>query len=261
MKATHFPYMAIYSSLYVRLTGSLLKTKKGICYTKSDHNIITTKLNIKWSVKKSKVIEVFKYKDKEALKMFKHETNKSNQLSKLIDMNKPIDVVTKKFLKQINGFVSQCFKKVKIVVKEDKQLQDLYNERRLLRTKTDEESQKKLEELDIELANKYSEVMSEKILGELKDVGDSEDGGFNAGHLWKLKKKLSPRFTEHHSAMLNTEGKLLTNDADIKEEALKHYKNVFTPKKIKEGLEDLKDMKEKLCTARLESTSQIKTPQ
>ena len=125
---------------------------------------------------------------------------------------------------------------------------------------TDEESQTKLEELNIDLANKYSEVMSKKILSELKNVGDSEDGGFNAGHLWKLKKKLSPRFTEPPTAMMNADGKLLTKDADIRDEAVKHYKNVFKPRVIKEGLEDIKDLKDRLCKARLESTSKSITP-
>jgi hypothetical protein len=232
-----------------------IKTKNGISYNESDHNIISTKLNIKWSAKRVKVMEVFKYNDPESLKMFKHETTNTDQLSKLIDMEKPIHIVTKKFLKRIDGFVNQCFKKVKIVETEDKKLQELYNTRRLLRTKTDEESQTKIEELNIDLANKYSEVMSKKILSELKNVGDSEDGGFNAGHLWKLKKKLSPRFTEPHTAMMNADGKLLNKDADIRDEAVKHYKNVFKPRVIKEGLEDIKDLKDRLCKARLESTS------
>ena len=51
---------------------------------------------------------------------------------------------------------------MKIVEKEDKLLQDLYNKRRILRTKTDEESLKQLDELETELSNKHSEVNSNK---------------------------------------------------------------------------------------------------
>ena len=174
----------------VHVLSKNIITKVGTSYTESDHNIINTKLNIKWSAKKSKVMEVFKYKDKESPKMFKNETTNTDQLSKIVDNDKPLDIVTKELLKQIEGFVNQCFKKLKIVDKEDKQLQDLYNRRRILRTKTDEESLKQLEDLETELCNKYSEVMSAKIIGELKYIGDSEDGGFNAGNLWKLKNKL-----------------------------------------------------------------------
>ena len=46
-------------------------------------------------------MEVYKYNDKESLKMFKYETTNTNQLSKLIDNDKPLDIVTKKLLKRI----------------------------------------------------------------------------------------------------------------------------------------------------------------
>ena len=54
---------------------------------------------------------------------------------------------------------------------------------------------------------------------------------------------------------MNADGKLLTKDADIRDEAVKHYKNVFKPR-----VEDIKDLKDRLCKARLESTSKSITP-
>ena len=60
--------------------------------------------------------------------------------------------------------------------------------------------------------------------------------------------------------MMNYDGKLLTNDADIRDEPVKQYTNVFKPRVIKEGLEDIKDLKDKRCKARLETTSKLKTP-
>ena len=32
--------------------------------------------------------------------------------------------------------------------------------------------------------------MFKKIMNEVKDANDDEDGGFNAGNQWKLKKKI-----------------------------------------------------------------------
>ena len=107
---------------------------------------------------------MFKYKDSEALTNFKIATTNTNKLSKIINSDKPIDVVTKKFLKRLKGFVHQCFRKVKIVEKEDKDLEDLYNIRRILRTKSDAESEIKLEEVEKILCEKYSEVMTKKYL-------------------------------------------------------------------------------------------------
>ena len=186
----------------------------------SDHNIINTRLNLKWNSRETKVMEVFNYKDAKSLSMFKAEKTNTDSLSKIIDLDKPIDVVTKKFMKRLSGFIHKCFKKVKIVDKEDRRLQQLYNIRRVLRNKSDEASALKLEEVNNELSENYADIMCKKIMGEIKNVGDSEEGGFSAGRLWKLKKKLSPKNTEPPTAMLNSEGKLLTNNEDIKKEAV-----------------------------------------
>ena len=237
-----------------------MKTKNGIDHSESDHHVINTRLNIEWSPRTAKVFEVFKYKDKVALKKFKEETTNTDKLSKIFDSDKPIDIVTKKFIKRLKGFVHQCFQKVKIIEKEDKVLDKLYNERRILRTKSDEESEVKLDAIEKELGENYSEVMMKKVMHEIKDIGDSEDGGFNAARLWKLRKKLSPRFSEAPAAMISAEGVLLTNNEDIRNEASKHYKNVFKSKSIKTGLEHIKERQENLCKERLENAKHSKTP-
>ena len=245
----------------VHVLSKNVKTKNDTHYTQSDHNMINTKLNISWSPTENRVMEVFKFKDKAALEKFKYETTYTDKLSKIIDTDKPLDVVTKKFIKRLQGFIHKCFKKVRIVDKEDKKLEELYNKRRILRTKDDEASLIKLDEVENELCEKYSEVMCNKIMGELSEMDNCEDGGFNPGKLWQLKKKLSPRFTLPPSAMMNSEGHLLTDKEDIIKEAVKHYKNVFKNKDIKEGLEDVKSDKEKLCKDNLEKASNNKTPQ
>ena len=71
-------------------------------------------------------------------------------------MKKPIDIVTSKFLKRLKGFIYKCFKKVKIIDKPNKDLEQLYNKRRLLRNKQDVDSQNELEKVDQELCSKYS---------------------------------------------------------------------------------------------------------
>ena len=60
----------------------------------------------------------------------------------------------------------------------------MYNRRRYLRTKDDNESIKELEKLEDDLADKYSESMYKKIKEELK-VMIGDEGVYNPGHLWK----------------------------------------------------------------------------
>ena len=76
------------------------KTNAGFIISKSDHNLIETKLNLSWSSKEAKVIEVFKFKDVKGLTRFKHLTTNTTDLSKIFDSNKPLEAVTKSSLKE-----------------------------------------------------------------------------------------------------------------------------------------------------------------
>ena len=111
------------------------KTKNGIEYSESDHNVINTRFRLTWSPNQRNIIEVFKYNDKHSKERFKEVTTHTKHLSQIIDMKKPINIVTHKFLKRLKGFIHQCFKKVKIIDKPDQQLESLYNKRRILRNK------------------------------------------------------------------------------------------------------------------------------
>ena len=61
--------------------------------------------------------------------MFKQVTTDTKHLSQIIDMEKPIDIVTNKFIKRLKGFIHQYFKKVKIIDKPDKPLENLYHKK------------------------------------------------------------------------------------------------------------------------------------
>ena len=242
------------------LTKIMKDIKKDNDIKESDHNVIETVLNIPWKSNESvKVVETYNYKDFELLKTFKDNTTKTTDLSKIFDTNKNPEVKANKFMKRLNGFIKNTFKKIKITNKTDETLENLYNKRRILRTKTDIKSKNELKELEDELAEKYSEKMYKKIKDEI-DCINSEDGGFNSGKLWKLKKKLSPRSTDPPTAMKNRDGNLMTNDEEIKEEAKKHYKNVFQDKPMEESIKHIRDEREKLCLERLKTSKENKTP-
>ena len=236
-----------------------MKTTNGNLYSESDHHIINTKFKLTWTPNKSKAIEVFMYNNKQSKLKFKKLTTDTKQLSEIVDMKKPLDIVTNKFIKRLKGFIHESFERVKIVEKPNKDLEHLYAKRRVLRNKKDLSSRKELEEVEKELGSKYSEVMANKILKEVKGFEDAEDGGFNSGKLWKLKKKLSPKPNEPPTAMETPDGKLLTDDDDILEEAVKHYKAVFKKRDMIEGLESFEEQQEKLCQERLEQASQQKS--
>ena len=90
----------------------------------------------------------------------------------------------------------------------------------------------------------------DKIKDEIKGIRGDE-GGYNPGHLWKLKKKLASKHIEPPISMKNADGNLLTNEEEIKAETLKHYRKVFDDKPIDEKYKLHKIEKEKLCDIRL----------
>ena len=164
-----------------------MKTKKNVTKkVESDHNIIEVKLDLQWKSKSLETLEVFNFKDKESQLQFFNSTNKTEDLSKIFDSGKSLQVQTKKFIKRLNGFMNENFKKVKIKSTHDSKLEELYNKRRYLRIKNDDYSVNELEKVEAELAEKYSEKMYKKIETKLKAV-KSDEGGYNLGHLWKLK--------------------------------------------------------------------------
>ena len=199
------------------LTKVMKKSKKkDLDIKESDHNTIDVVLDIAWREDKTvSYVEVFKFTDKESLAKFKTLTTNTNQLSKIFDTEKDLNIQTKKFLKRLNGFVNQSFKKVKITNKPDKVLESLYNKRRILRSQTSETSKLELAKVDEELADKYSEKMFKQIKDELEDK-ESEDGGFNSGKLWKLNKKLSLNNADPPTAIKDPKGNLLIKDTKVK---------------------------------------------
>ena len=77
----------------------------------SDHNIIKTDIKIRWnkSLPKEKT-EMYNLKNVQCQEKFKELTNKTN-MKEIFDSDKDINILTKKFLKRLNGCISECFTK------------------------------------------------------------------------------------------------------------------------------------------------------
>ena len=64
-----------------------------------------------------------------------------------------------------------------------------------------------MKEVEIKLAELCAE---ETIKDEISNI-KCEEGGINSGQLWKLKKKLNPKCRDPPTAMLDSEGNLITS--------------------------------------------------
>ena len=98
-------------------------------------------------------------------------------------------------------------------------MNDLFEKRKLLRSKNDEKSKLELEKVEDLLSQKCAESNYSKIKEEIANI-ECEDGGINSGHLWKLKKKLSPKCRDPPTAMLDSNMHLVTDPYLIEKLAL-----------------------------------------
>ena len=235
---------------------SMTKLSK-IKNVESDHNTIVTKLKINWNPKIiPQKISVFNLKNKECLKSFKEHTSKGNNLSKIMDEEEDLDKATNKLMNKFTKVLHKCFRK--IGVKEGTKTtnkEDLYNKWKEIKNKTDEESVKETKKIEEEISNDYYE----KIKDATKDI-DCENGGVNSSKLWKLKKHLCPQTRDPPTAMLDSTGNLVTDEDKIAEMALKHYVKVLENRPMKEGLEHIKEAKEKLSDKLMKLARKNKTP-
>ena len=159
----------------------------------------------------------------------------------------------------MNGVLHSSFKKIKITEKPNKVLEELFRKRTMLRTKLDTESQEALKKVEEELADKCAEENRQKIMEELSGI-KCEEGGVHSGKLWKLRKKLFPKSRDPPTAMLDKEGNLVTSEHEIMNLAVKTYQERIKNRKMKENLETVKNLKEDLCSKRLEAAKKKTTP-
>ena len=234
------------------------KTKKGVNVKESDHNVIVTEFNIETKREKKEKLEIYNLKNKECQRKFKNYTSDSKMLSTVFDdENEDIDVLTKRFMKKLDGAIAMSFRKIRIGNKRANKEEMLYNKRRELKNKVDTKSKDDLEEVNEEIARLSQEKfnkMKEEINGNKRD-----STALNPMKMWKLKKTLFPRAREPPAAVLDSKGNLLTNNELIEERAIEVYKERLEGNKINNSLEDLEKIENKLCEIRLKNCKNNKT--
>ena len=67
----------------------------------------------------------------------------------------------------------------------------MFDERRVIRSKTDKDSKERLNTVEEDIAHKCAEENVRIIEEELRDP-ECDEGGLNIGKLWELKKRLCP---------------------------------------------------------------------
>ena len=130
---------------------SITKTKTGTKGQESDHNSIVTKFNLTWKEQE------IKPRVEEGKKKFKNMTKDNTNLSQIFDTEEDINTQTKCFIKKLDGIFHQCFTKVKIGGSVNKEVDELFKQQRLLRSKTDNIRKEKLKDVNRPIKNGLEE--------------------------------------------------------------------------------------------------------
>ena len=158
-------------------------------------------------------------------------------------------------MKKLNKLLHKCFQKVTVKnQKESQKGETLYRRWKEIRKKDDTESMAEMDNIEEEL----SEEFFDKVKLASKDV-DCNEGGNMAAEMWKLKKQLFPRSRDPPTAMMDDKGNLVTNTETIKDMAVKAYEHRLRNRPMKEGMENIKDEKEKLAHKVMEAARNNKT--
>ena len=223
--------------------------------TESDHNILEGTLNIK--VKRKNIIkkeEMYNLKNTICQKLFKEHTTNPH-MAKIFDSDKHVDILAKKLLNAINGAIVKCFRKIRSTKSRSARLVELYSERTKLNEHIGKNHESQIADIERQIADEACDIISDETNGL-----ESESGGYNPGHLWRLKDKIIPKPPQVPTAMKGADGNLLTSKGDLKKATVDHFSNVLRNREIRKDLKEHKQERDDLCATRLKTAKHNKTP-
>ena len=233
------------------------KTKKGLKIKESDHNTIVTEFNLKLDANEdNERFELYNLKNKECQEQFKAYTSNTKILSSIFDSKDNLDILNARFKKKLDGCIATSFKKIRMSQKEDDS-EDLHEQMRNLKSKTDEKSKARLQEI-LEKIAQDARKNFETVRLEINKIRTNENG-MNSKKLWKMKKKLCPKIRPPPTAMLDAKGKLLTTDKEIEERALEVFEKRLEGNEIEDELKDVEADNNKLCELQLKLSKSVRT--
>ena len=152
----------------------------------------------------------------------------------------------------LNKILHQCFRKIKVKETYTTDIDRLFIKQKELKKKTDKDSQIRLKEVEATLAEKTADDLFKIVKEEVEKV-KCQEGGFNSGHLWNIKNKQRPKVKNVPTAMVDKDGNLVTSPEGIKQEAMKHFKEVLKNRPIKTNLKEYQEERESLCKERIKA--------
>ena len=163
----------------------------------SDHNTLVLYLSLSLPVFENERKEIFNFKNGDCQEAFFQLTEHSSALSKCFENDENIQEQSNKWLKKLNGFFQQSFRKIRMTKKQKPtKISILFDKKCALKGKIkqlgeDDALTKELGEIEVEIANEVAHENRNKVVDTFKELSDT-DGTTNVNGMWVSKRKLFP---------------------------------------------------------------------
>ena len=224
-------------------------TKNGVVKKESDQHVFSSEFkNLIFTSNNTKP-DIYNLKKAECQKKFREYTSKTRMLSSIFNSCDDIDILTKRFLKKLDGCIAIYFKKIRVSHVKESDEDKFYKKMRELKGKEYDKSKTEIDNVIKENA-KRSEEKYQMVIEEHNSMKPSE-GKIDSQKFWKMKRKTCKQNMDPPVAVFDSNGTLLTSNSDIKARALEVYKQRLNVNKIETRLEDHEEDVTELCKTRL----------
>ena len=186
----------------------------------------------------------------------------------MLSNDNSIDEQSHQWFKNLNKYFHQSFRKIRNC-KVKKKLNELDL---LLKKRTDlvqklkriEEDKKQevrinIEKTEMEISDLSAKENRNKIVENFSQLADI-DGATNQAGVWAIHRKIFPKNCESLPfAKQNMDGKIVSSQKELKTLYLETFSRRLRHRPMKQNMEYLKQMKEELCSKRLEIARNIKS--
>ena len=227
----------------------------------TDHNPLILDLNISFSRPSKDRIEIYNLKNIECQKAFFEMTSASTSLSKCFKNDDCLKSQVKAWEMNFSTAISQSFRRIRITEnKTETKSHQLMERRKVLRNQLKAASDiQNISEINNDIASvetELSSLLADENLLRIKDNLQSltnTDGSTAVSGVWKITKKLFPKNPKTLPvSKMNQNGRLVSSPEELKELYIKTYQNRLRHRPAKPGFEELRTLKEHLCSKRLE---------
>ena len=238
--------------------GNYSQINKNKRVIETDHNGLILDIKLEYSIQKPERQEFFNFRNKVCQEAFKKETDTNKDLLKCFENELSAEMQSKIWFKTFNSIIYKCFKKIRVSPNKKK---NINSKNKLLRERTSlmknsklknitEASKKQIEDRITQIENQIgAEIVNdyhEEIVGTIQDLGGdaTEIDGSGRQKLWKLLKRKYPKDKPNIPVgKKDRKGNLIYNHLGLKNLYLKTYKQRLRNRPIKDGFEEIKDMK------------------